>query len=409
MKLRSSTTNILTNLPQQVSNKKVFPKEVKAEWVKLLGIATEARLPATLPVRFESRTRFSHQKIAFNPDTGETFNLNDPKNIFVKKDTSPIQFIHLTHGQSPMPGTDTPAAVRAARYQEPLFQAHLVKDSDECCYAPCMIHGDFVKVESLQADHVQAKEQILKRQKELIEQFNADPELAEFILNQPGMDKFFVKFNGVHYGTVFFYELYFNDIDNIWLICQACNLKKSNQDAIDFFKDQWAFGDEFLDYLAKLKPDKDAVILEKLENKKGLAQVAIEWFWDRHTNYISVLKSLFEDVKVPIQLLGKKLDRVIGAGGRKRASRLEASLNVRLQLLKTIANIKGIDMPRRGSESTHESSELDTYLRDEAGNIVDATIDEYSAAATSLAEDASGVLKNALLEKLRQNKKQKIY
>ena len=64
------------------------------------------------------------------------------------------------------------------------------------------------------------------------------------------MDKFFIKVGNTYYGTLFFYELYFNDIDNIWLICQACNLQKSDAEALNWIENQWPFKDEFLEYLA---------------------------------------------------------------------------------------------------------------------------------------------------------------
>ena len=85
----------------------------------------------------------------------------------------------------------------------------IVKDGAGNALAPCIVHGDYVKVESLESDHIQAKANILQRQKGLVEKLNQDPPFAEFILREPGMNKFFIKHK---YGTLFFYELYFNDI-----------------------------------------------------------------------------------------------------------------------------------------------------------------------------------------------------
>ncbi len=66
-----------------------------------------------------------------------------------------------------------------------------------------------------QADHMHAKENIINRQKDLVKKLNDDQKFAKFIMKQDGMENFFVNVKGQYYGTLFFYELYFNDIDNI--------------------------------------------------------------------------------------------------------------------------------------------------------------------------------------------------
>ena len=73
---------------------------------------------------------------------------------------------------------------------------------------------------------------------------------------------------------MFYYELYFNDIDNLWLICNACNLQKSDSEIINWLSNQWLYGQKFLDYLGPLKDD---AILKKTKNKRGLAEVAIQY------------------------------------------------------------------------------------------------------------------------------------
>ena len=242
-----------------------------------------------------------------------------------------------------------------------------MQDARENQLAPCIAHGDYVLVEGLQSDHAQAKENILARQRLLIEELNNNPVLAKAIMELDGIEKFFVKaqFPGdsekKYFGTLYFYELYFNDIDNIWLICQACNHQKSNEDVYKWFKDQWLYGEEFLNYLAS-KQKKDTGILEKTKDKQGLATVAIEWFWERHAHYMSNTQRLFQDIITPIQILNIKVDRVIGERSAHRAERLQASLGLKVELMSTIAGAKGLGMPKGDSESEHESSDEEDYL-----------------------------------------------
>ncbi len=355
--------------------------QLPEDWKWVLEIFDTAHLPKLgLPVRWDT-TQKEHQKIVFDPETKETITIKTEKTTKPKK--PPVGFIMSTTGYNPMPGTETPAAVRYERFQEPKLNEQMLQSASGDKLIPCLVHGDYVKVESLQADHMQAKENIMKRQKALVDKLNSDPEFAKFIMEQDGMEKFFIKVKDKYYGTLFFYELYFNDIDNIWLICQACNLQKSNQETLDWLKDQWLYGEEFLEYLARHE-GKDDRILKKTEDMKGLAQVAIDWFWDRHANYISITKKLLKDVATPVQVLNIKLDRVIGTLSKKRAARLQASMDFRLALLTLFANVKGFDMPRTDSESPHPSSDEDSYLKLE-GTTEKMTVAEYRVATARAA------------------------
>ena len=288
-----------------------------------------------LPVRWDT-TQQKHTRIAFDPDTNTTVDITTMKAVEHK--CSPVGFIYSTKGKTPMPGTQEPAAVRYARYDEPELNKAIIEDPDGNYLAPCIAHGDYVRVEALDADHMQAKSEINRRQRALVKKLNDEPDFVEFIMKQEGMDKFFVKIENTYYGTLFFYELYFNDIDNIWLICDACNRKKADQDTFSWLKEQWLYGEEFIDYLGVIKNE---AILEKTQNKEGLAKIAIEWFWQRHTHYISVTKKLLQDIVTPIKILGIKIDHVIGSGNKKRAERLQASLDAKLELLEALIQTPG--------------------------------------------------------------------
>ena len=340
-------------------------EDIPEEWQELLGLAGEVQLPRYLPVKWATSST-KQQLIAFDPKTNKTYRFDQQQGAYVEKaaKTSPIGFITLTRGQKSMPGTETPAAVRFQRFGE--LSPWVIEDAHEKPYLPCIAHGDYVKVEALQSDHLLAKERIRQRQVELVEKLNADPEFATFIMKQPGMDKFFIGIPDqadpskvIYYGTVFFYQVYFNDIDNIWLICQACNLHKSNEETVDWIQKQWLYGDEFVEYLQSLTERADAVspILEKLNSQEGVAQIAIEWFWRRHGTYMSLTKRVQEVIVKPITILNRKIDQIVGKGQEKRALRHQEELDFKLRMIEEIIGMKGFRRPPGSSESPQSSSD----------------------------------------------------
>lgn len=393
----ASTSTPSAETPSDVEMQVEPKSEIPERGLEILEILKQAHLPTLgLPEKWD-KTQSEHQLTIFDPKSMQTIPWDKIKGVEViekmkKHARSPVGFIMSTRDKNPMPGTQAPAAVRFEHYQRPKLHDKIVKGAQGKELIPCIAHGDYVCVEALQADHMQAKAEILKRQETLIKTLNENSALAEFIMKEPGMEKFFIKASDEkYYGTLFFYELYFNDIDNIWLICQACNLHKSDADTLMWLKEQWLYGPEFLEYLAREKEKEKTHskgILEKVGNQKGLAQVAIDWFWDRHANYISIQKTLLEEISVPIQILGQKIERVIGEGSIKRAERLNASLALKMRLMAAILEAK-IDMRRHGSESEHSSSNEDTYtagnytdegykhMTDKAGGYLRKTVEEW--------------------------------
>lgn len=384
-----------------ISTTHQLKQSIPESWQWILAIMDEANLPNLgLPVKWDT-TKEKHALTAFNPDTNEKITIHTGKSTKTKG--SPIGFIESTKGKTPMPGTETPAAARLTRYLEPRFHEHFVRGSHGEILVPCLAHGDYVQVESLETDHAQAKEEIQKRQKALVDDLNQDHMFADFVMSLDGINKFFVKIGDKYYGTLYFYELYFNDIDNLWLICGACNLHKSDVDSLSWFRDQWLYGDEFLDYIGRLRNDG---ILIKTQNKKGLGEVAIAWYWDRHANYASISKKLMEDVVTPIQVLNQRVDRVVGlvrqGADDRRLQRHMASLDFRLALLSEIATIQGIDMPRASSESVHTSSDEENYIKliDEDGHKVPVTLETYEIGTEAYLSSFGDSVKSGVLDKI---------
>lgn len=393
-----STSNSISSSEAPLIDPKNEAKgdQLPEKWQWIGELVNEAHLPNLgLPTKWDSTSR-GHMLQAFDPKNNRTINIETKK--VVKTAKSSVGFITSTKDKNPMPGTQAPAAVRYERYMEPCMNKHLVQDAGGNQLAPCIAHGDYVLVEALQSDHAQAKENILTRQISLVEELNNNPVLAEAVMKLDGIEKFFIKtkFPGdseeKYYGTLYFYELYFNDIDNIWLICQACNHQKSNENVYEWFKDQWLYGQEFLDYLA-CEQKEDTGILEKSKDKQGLATVAIKWFWKRHGHYMSNTQLLFKDIITPIQILNIKADRVISEGSMKRAERLRESLGLKMDILAEVAQAKGLDMPRPDSESEHETSDEENYLTELPRK---PNINEYKEARNRLKPRIAPLLKTEI-------------
>lgn len=93
------------------------------------------------------------------------------------------------------------------------------------------------------------------------------------------------------------------------------------------------------------------------------------------------------------------------------------ALQGKLPPLSTIANIKGIDMPRRNSESSHSSSSSEAYLSltNEQGEKIHPTVSEYQEAMQKASERVGSFiinrvksrLKSKLMSKAEQDSQQK--
>lgn len=141
--------------------------EVPEGWSFIKDIFNEAHLPKLgLPARWDA-TQQRQILTAFDPITKRTINLETGEEKKTVKD--PVRFIESTAGKFEMPGTESPAAVRYTRYMEPALHDSIVKGGHGEELIPCIAHGDYVKVEALQSDHLQAKEEIQKRQIALVE------------------------------------------------------------------------------------------------------------------------------------------------------------------------------------------------------------------------------------------------
>jgi len=346
-----------------------------------------------LPVKWKS-TEDKHKQIGCVAKEGKTYEVfvrtTDP-NGNVKFTSKKVDFIKSTKDKNPMPGTNSPAAVRYQRYIELADQGGVSKDFKNEELAVCMTHGDYVSVQSLQSDHLIAKSEIYKRQLAFIDQLNKDKNFAAQVKKLPGMGDFFIEENGTFYGTLFFYELYFNDIENIWLICSACNLEKSDQDTVDWLTKKWTFGEQFLEYLGN---NQHTSIADSSKNKKGLAELAINWFWMYRARYVDILKRA-EGIKTHLMILNREVEYIFKKGNTKRAERKQASLEAKTKI------VEGSLMAKVGKPKTEsEETASDTDSQERLVIKENVSTEEYLSVAEETGKELKETIEEAFSKKL---------
>jgi hypothetical protein len=351
-----------------------------------------------LPVHWRGTAK-AHQMVIFDPATGKWKRMIDKKIVDVTPSPK-VGFIMSTTNNNPIPGTDTPASVRFTRYKDLDLRGMVIENPDKEYLAPCLAHGDFVLVGSLEADHAQAKKVIMDRQDAFVKRLNEDQQFANDIMKLKGIEKFFKKVGNRYYGTLFFYEVYFNALDNIWLICDACNAKKRDADAKVWLKDKWLYGPEFLKDLDQ--NPKDLAIIQKTKSGEGLAQAAINWFWEKHARYISVAKELAKDIVFEIQAQNKKVEKLKMAGKLERTERKAAGLKAKMELLKKIVKAH-IGMPPTSSETGNSSDEDDNLTLSSS-----CTTEEYKKAAVIVADRIAEFLAQNFADAIEEQRQQRL-
>lgn len=327
------------------------------QWAKNLG---KEELPDSkyLPNNWE-KTKEKQEKIALDPETKEKFNPETGERTHVK---DRMEFIKKS---TPFGETKKIASAKL-QLLEGQIKEFIIEDTHGQKLMPCFIHGDYVNMTHV--DHVESASVIKKRQEALVQKMNDEPEFAEFVLSLDGMESFFTEVDNEYYGTEFFYNYYFNAIDNLWLACEACNCKKSAKDPLNYLSTQWMYGSDFLNYLGTVK---DEGILKKTETGEGLAQVAIRYFWERHDNRLRTTKTLLTDIVHPLQRESETVDsckQEAKKTGRvqdnKRAKRKEIDLECQLAFIKQFTEPnKKIKCPKGDEESPTKSDGEKDYVQ----------------------------------------------
>lgn len=268
---------------------------VKWEWVK--NMVDEAHLPHLhLPVYWD-KTSQKQSYTVFDPRTGEKTELESGKTSCPKR---PVDFIRK---DTPAEDTKRTASAKLEILEAGRIREFTIEDTQGNKLTPCFIHGDYVNIAHI--DHFESVKVIQERQRAFLDKMNKEPGFGEFVLSLDGMDKFFVLVGDEYMGTLLFYTVYFNAIDNLWLSCEACNCQKSASDPLEFLRKQPLYGEAFIEHLGEVERKG---ILTKTKAGEGLATVAIRYFWERHAHRTLTTKAVLTKVLHPLQRQAEEVD-----------------------------------------------------------------------------------------------------
>jgi hypothetical protein len=304
------------------------------------------KIPGNTATKYNTETWKTRSIWAYDPITHIATKVDPITHLEVKengksiiKTYKPSDAITFILADREMPGAFKPAAAREHRFSEDndKKRGNILYDLQDNAHTICPAHGGLVSVKSLQTDHAHSSSDILKRQLDLIKALNENLDFSKSFIDTFELHDLFVliekkapkekKDKKVYknqdkklfefQGTLYFYERYYNDINNLWNICQPCNLHKSDKEALKWFKENKNFGVAFTEEMTRKGIDQRGLITTV--GGKGLAEFALEWYRENHTQYIITTKLLYQDVIFQIQNNLHKAAVATGEGNKVRA------------------------------------------------------------------------------------------
>ncbi len=145
----------------------------------------------------------------------------------------------------------------------------------------------------LHADHLQPSENILARQLEMVRAMNLSPKFrlavyTDIQSRRESKTDYFIETppNNTVVGTKYFYMLYHNCPQNLWLLKPSSNSGsgKGNHDALDWLRQHPLFGEEFIQTLGTI--NYDGILLTDSQGRT-LLQAAMAYFRQEYTQEVS--------------------------------------------------------------------------------------------------------------------------
>lgn len=269
---------------------------------------------------------------------------------------------------------DKKVEVASVRYHLISLDANANDESEAISYTD----ADIYAIGDLQADHLQASEQIVARQQEMLMAMNVDPLFAAQMKSHPEANAYFKEENGIVYGTKYFYLVYHNCIDNLWLISAAANTGagKGNKDSIAWLKAHPRFGDAFFFSLGGEPSIDKTAILYITNQSKMLAQAAREWFLLTYGSEITAAKYVRRHISHPIKASLEEL-------AREEPSRKNRNKAIHIMATMVLAELL---LERRQSTTSSDSdkpSSSGTSTPESAGMVTEENLILMDSLATS--------------------------
>lgn len=131
----------------------------------------------------------------------------------------------------------------------------------------CVGDGSVERLKMMDIDHTVPFAYLRKKQIALLNYLN-DPLKVDFkisFLSVDNINDYFKEEAGIVKGTRRFFRLCYNDIDNLLLICHACNIDKGANDSLEWFRKQEPFlGERFVKAVNEAGGLHDGIIVKKV-------------------------------------------------------------------------------------------------------------------------------------------------
>jgi len=263
----------------------------------------------------------------------------------------------------------------------------------------CIADGEVERVNMMDIDHTVPFKYIYAKQEALLNYLN-DPNNADFtegfLKATTTIDSKTINIsdyfgrnttNNTVQGTRRFFRLCYNDIDNLLLICHACNIQKGASDSLEWFRKQEPFlGERFVKVVNEAGGLYDGIIVKKVckatsnpsdivkigefdcrlhdGEGKGLGEFVNDWFESENPGYSKGVVGAYSNIWLQLkeiwelQLKAKAAgDKVIGDKAGKEA---QLSANKLTDMLD--AQIKAVEkhyglLTKRGEEYTRSSQD----------------------------------------------------
>ncbi|MFY7697594.1 MAG: hypothetical protein ACOVQX_02080 [Legionella sp.] len=120
----------------------------------------------------------------------------------------------------------------------------------------CLVHEGFVQLSASDMDHTVSFKDITERQTRFLKMLNivGNQTFSDEFLQQPGINRLFGRPASAPFevqGSREFYTICYNNLSNLWLICHACNIEKSDGGLLEWFMQHKSFGSGFIAQLER--------------------------------------------------------------------------------------------------------------------------------------------------------------
>jgi len=236
----------------------------------------------------------------------------------------------------------------------------------------CVADGEVERVNIMDIDHTVPFKYIYTKQEALLDYLN-DPNNTDFTegflkatatidSKTINISDYFGRnpLNNAVQGTRRFFRLCYNDIDNLLLICHACNIQKGASDSLEWFRKQEPFlGERFVKAVNEAGGLYDGIVVKKIckatsdpgyivkigefdcrlhdGEGKGLGEFVNDWFENENPGYSKGVVSAYSNIWLQLkeiwelQLKAKAADDKAGKEAKLAANKLTDMLDAQIK------------------------------------------------------------------------------